>query len=206
MSLQTIGEAAPTAGAVVGAAHPTLAFEDEVQPYLQSLYHRALRLTRDPEAANDLVQDTLERGYRKRALFTPGTDLRAWLLSIMRNLWINRYRRRSAEPNLVSLETLDEVSLHRRQTAGASRSSVVEQTVTETLGEAALLTMIHALPQPYRDVVVLADVEGLPYKLVAEALRVPVGSVCSRLSRARERLRRTLGEQGYGVEQLAKAG
>lgn len=206
MSLQAIGDAHPTAGALVGAAHPTLAFEDEVKPHLQSLYHRALRLTRDPEAANDLVQDTLERGYRKRALFAPGTDLRAWLLSIMRNLWINRHRRRSGEPSLVSLETLDEVALHRRQTVGASRSSVVEQTVAETLGEAALLTMIHALPPPYRDVVVLADVEGLPYKAVAETLHVPVGSVCSRLSRARERLRRALDEQGYGVELLPKAG
>lgn len=204
MSLQAIGDAHPTVG--TAPSYSAQAFEDEVQPHLRSLLHRALRLTRDPEAANDLVQDTLERGYRKRALFAPGTDLRAWLLSIMRNLWINRHRRCSAEVNVVSLETLDEVALHRRQTANLPRTSVVEQTVAESLGEAALLTMIHALPPPYRDVVVLADVEGLPYKIVAETLRVPVGSVCSRLSRARERLRRELGEQGYGVERLARAG
>jgi len=206
MSLQAIGDALQTTSTEVDASHSAQAFEDEVQPHLRSLYHRALRLTRDSEAANDLVQDTLERGYRKRALFAAGTDLRAWLLSIMRNLWINRHRRRSAEPSLVSLETLDEVALHRRQTVGASRASVVEQTVAESLGEAALLTMIQALPPPYRDVVVLADIEGLPYKIVAETLHVPVGSVCSRLSRARERLRRALGEQGYGTELLAKAG
>src|SRR5215203_5283449 len=128
MSLQAIGDALQTTSTEVDTSHSGQAFEDEVQPHLRSLYHRALRLTRDSEAANDLVQDTLERGYRKRALFAPGTDLRAWLLSIMRNLWINRHRRRSAEPSLVSLETLDEVALHRRQTVGASRASVVEQT------------------------------------------------------------------------------
>jgi RNA polymerase sigma-70 factor (ECF subfamily) len=170
-------------------------FDAAVRPYLQALQTRALRITRDPEAANDLVQDTLERGFRKRDLFQPDTDLRAWLLSIMRNVWISSHRRRVAQPSLVSLEALDEVALHRHIRAGGTSASTVERSVVEQLGETAIMRMIQALPPGYRDVVVLADVEEVPYRLVAETLRIPVGSVCSRLSRARRQLRRAIGDQ-----------
>src|SRR3954471_15996187 len=88
-------------------------FEAGVRFHLPSLRKRALRLTGDAEAADDLLQDTLERGYRKRALFQPGTDLRAWLLSIMRNVWISTYRRRASDPGLLSLDALDEAFEHR---------------------------------------------------------------------------------------------
>jgi RNA polymerase sigma-70 factor (ECF subfamily) len=183
-------------------------FEEEVRPYLQALHHRALRLTRDTEAAYDLVQDTLERGYRKRALYQPYTNLLAWLLTIMRNLWAGRHRRRAFEPSLISLDALDEVALHRHASTGTVGPSIVERQVDERLGETAILAMIHALPPAYRDVVILADVEGVPYKRVAEALQIPLGSVCSRLSRGRARLRDALDERGYvrDTEPLARAG
>jgi RNA polymerase sigma-70 factor (ECF subfamily) len=210
MTMLAIGDVRSGAASNVGdgdgdGGAATQVFEVAVRPYLQALHTRALRMTHDPEAADDLVQDTLERGFRKLALFQPGTDLRAWLLSIMRNVWITAYRRRAAGPSTVSLDGLDEVALHHHLPVGTAGASVVERSVVEHLGETAILTVIHALPPAYRDVVVLADVEGVPYKLVAEVLRIPVGSVCSRLSRARRRLRRALDEQGHGVDSRTRA-
>jgi RNA polymerase sigma-70 factor (ECF subfamily) len=209
-TIGTIGDRRPgaTSTAVSGAPNPVTAwhFEDEVRPFLQALHHRAFRLTRDAETAHDLVQDTLERGYRKRALYQPCTNLLAWLLTIMRNLWAGRHRRRTFEPSLVSLDSLDEVALHRHIANDAAGPSVVERLVDESLGETAILGLINALPPAYRDVVLLADVEGVPYKRVAETLQIPLGSVCSRLSRGRARLRDALDDYRFGTERLARAG
>src|SRR4051794_237913 len=116
MSVHSMREAGRTVMATVECEKPSAltaeGFGLEVEPHLARLIAQARRLTRDPVAADDLVQDTLERGYRKRALFQPGTDLRAWLLSIMRNVWISTCRRRVAEPSTVSLDGMDEVALH----------------------------------------------------------------------------------------------
>jgi RNA polymerase sigma-70 factor (ECF subfamily) len=181
-------------------------FEGEVRPHFQTLSRYALRMARDPDAADDLVQDTLERGYRKRALFQQGTDLRAWLLQVMRNVWITGHRRRANRPGTISLDALAEeprplAVLHEH--AGVS---AVETSVVDRLGETAILAAIAALPPLYRDVVLLADVHDVPYKRIAEIVRIPVGSVCSRLSRGRERVRRTLLEQHHDTGSLAQAG
>jgi RNA polymerase sigma-70 factor (ECF subfamily) len=184
----------------------SLWFEAEVRPHFQTLYRYGLRMTHDPDAADDLVQDTLERGYRKRALFQPGTDLRAWLLQVMRNVWITGHRRRAHDPGTVSLDALEEEPRPlavRHEVAGVS---VVETSVVDRLGETAILAAIAALPPLYRDVVMLADVHDVPYKRIAEIVRIPVGSVCSRLSRGRERVRRTLLDQHHDTGSLARAG
>src|SRR3954469_1366682 len=114
-------------------------FAGEVEPHLTKLYRQAFRLTGDPQRADDLLQDTLERGYRKLALFRPGTDMRAWLVVIMRNVWISGYRRRTAEPHLVSLEALDETSVRGSAAAAATAGSVVETSVVDGLGETAIM-------------------------------------------------------------------
>jgi RNA polymerase sigma-70 factor (ECF subfamily) len=163
-------------------------------------------MTRDPDAADDLLQDTLERGYRKRALFKPGTDLRAWLLSVMRNVWITGHRRRSHQLGTISLDALDEAAGPRDSRLGGTGASAVETSVVDRLGETAILAAIAALPPLYRDVVLLADVHDVKYKRIGELLRIPVGSVCSRLSRGRERVRRTLLEQHHDTGCLARAG
>jgi RNA polymerase sigma-70 factor (ECF subfamily) len=181
-------------------------FAAQVQPHLTTLHRYAHRMARDPERADDLLQDTLERGYRKRALFQPGTDVRAWLLAIMRNVWISSYRRRAVEPSVVSLDAIDEAAKRGGGRRDATTDSVVETSVVDSLGETAILEIIAALPPDFRDVVMLADVHGTPYKEVAARLRIPVGSVCSRLSRARQRLRSVLRSQGHDADYLARAG
>jgi RNA polymerase sigma-70 factor (ECF subfamily) len=181
-------------------------FEAEVRPHVQTLYRYALRMTRDPDAADDLVQDTLERGYRKRALFQPGTDLRAWLVSVMRNVWITGHRRRSHQIGTISLDALDEAAGPRDTRRDSAGTSAVETSVVDRLGETAILAAITALPPLYRDVVLLADVHGLRYRRIGELLQIPVGSVCSRLSRGRERVRRMLLEQHHDTGCLARAG
>jgi RNA polymerase sigma-70 factor (ECF subfamily) len=182
-----------------------LAFEAEVQVHLRSLTQWACRLTRDTEAAYDLVQDTLERGYRKRALFQPGTNVRAWLLRIMRNVWISRHRRVGSATTVVSLDDLDEVALNRRSARDSRGTSAVEMCVVDILSEGSILRVIDTLPPHYRDVVLLADVEDIGYQDIAARLQIPMGSVASRLFRARRLLRSALREQAHAAGYQTKA-
>jgi RNA polymerase sigma-70 factor (ECF subfamily) len=181
-------------------------FEQEVQRHIGMLYRQACRMTHDPERADDLLQDTLERGYRKRRLFQPGTDVRAWLLSIMRNEWVSSYRRQASRPSTVSLDGLDDAAFVPEVRRGTPGPSAVETLVVDVLSANAILAVIATLSPQYRDVLVLADVHGTPYREIAQQLHIPIGSVCSRLSRARERLRALLREHGHLEGSLARAG
>ena len=190
----------------VAASFGAGAFEAEVRPHLRALYHGAFRLTHDAEAANDLVQDALERGYRTRDRFQPGTNVRAWLLQIMRNLWISNRRQHAGAPTMVQVDDVDEaVPLYYvdRDRAGASE---VEAAVLDRLTEAAIVHTIDQLPVRLRDVVRLAVVEGASYESIAELLQIPMGSVCSRLSRGRLRLRLALDAEQRATGHLARAG
>lgn len=175
------------------------AFEAEIRTHQRSLYQWARRLTRDSEAAYDLVQDTLERGYRKRNLFQPGTNVRAWLLHIMRNVWLSRHRRAETKTQMMSLDDLDDITLHRRATHGGRRVTTVEACVVDHLSEASILEAIEILTPRYREVVLLADVDGFGYQDIAERLQIPMGSVASRLFRARRLLRIALREQAHAA-------
>jgi RNA polymerase sigma-70 factor (ECF subfamily) len=209
ISLETGGPSSTTgpAGAADGSeCAGAVAFEDEVRPHHQALYRAALRLTRQVEAAEDLVQDTLERAYRKFHRYQPGTNVRAWLLRIMRNLWINSYRRQLGAPRPASLDALDELPMYRRAAADGPHSSEVEACVVDRLGAASILAAIETLPSHARETVILADVEGAGYRAVAAALQIPLGTVMSRLFRARRQLRRALKEQARGAGYLPKAG
>lgn len=197
---QPIHLAAPTNDTYdISNVMSAIAFEAEVHVHLRSLHQWACRLTRDTEAAYDLVQDTLERGYRKRALFRPGTNVRAWLLRIMRNVWISRHRRVGATTPTISLDGLDEDTLYRRAAHDSRGASVVETCVVDDLGEVSILGAIETLAPHYRDVVILADVEGVGYQDIAERLQIPMGSVASRLFRARRLLRSALREQAQAA-------
>ena len=167
-------------------------FEAELLAELDSLFRAALRLTRNRERAEDLVQDTVVRAYRYQGSYTPGTNLRAWLLRMLTNLFINQHRRRKHE-------------LKAQEPGGAlyvddgvmSRDSMRARQKPESTHEAALLRgelerAIGRLPEPQRTVVVLADIEGLSYQEVAQAIDRPVGTVMSRLHRARAALRAAL--------------
>jgi RNA polymerase sigma-70 factor (ECF subfamily) len=201
---------APTADAHAVHDTPSLtstaAFEAAVHPHLRWLQQWATRLTHDTEAAFDLVQDTLERGYRKRALFQPGTNVRAWLLRIMRNIWISKHRRAGASTSLISIDEVDEVTLYRRGSHHGPETSSVEVCVVDALGASSIVGMIATLPPRYRDVVLLADVEGIGYQDISERLQIPMGSVASRLFRARRLLRGTLREHALLAGYLPRAG
>jgi RNA polymerase sigma-70 factor, ECF subfamily len=181
------------------------AFETEVRPHLRSLYQGAYSLTRDAEAANDLLQDALLRGYQKFDKYQPGTNLRAWLLQVMRNVWISRRRREAGVPYVLSLDEVDEVALHRRSSRFEGRASQVEDDVIDHLGEATILRAIDTLPAVLRQVVLLADVQGASYGTIARKLDIPLGSVASRLYRGRRRLQQMLGEYAPTGRALGRA-
>jgi RNA polymerase sigma-70 factor, ECF subfamily len=175
--------AAPSAPAVLSSAARD-AFEREATPALPALARRALRLARDPEAADDLVQDTLEHALRGYAGYVPGTNMRAWLLTIMHNLHVTTARRRARRPLAVSIEGLRDAHGWEPD----ARVADVATIVADDDGEATLLRRIAALPAEFRTVVELADVHGICHQRISRVLGVPGGTVASRLFRGRRRL------------------
>lgn len=174
----------------------TRTFDEEALPHLDALYRVALRLTGDPSRAEDLVQDTMLKAYRSWRQYRPGTNAKGWLLTILRNTFINDYRRRKLEPVAMDLETAEPLAIPRdvadADPEGAFFARIVDAKVIEA---------IDALPTEFREVLVLSDMEGLSYAEIAEALQVPVGTVKSRLFRARRQLQVALYahavEMGY---------
>ena len=179
-------------------------FDDFVRTELTALHRRAFRLTRDHHAAEDLVQDTLERAYRKLARFQPGTNMGAWLAAIMRNVWISNHRRRAGATPTVPLDEI-EMAAPDLEPGYASASSDVEASVVDDLSVASIHLAIKRLPSHLRQVVVLADLEETPYGAIAATLAIPPGTVASRLSRGRRRLQQVLLDQAHGAGYLAKA-
>jgi len=174
-------------------------FESEALPHLDALYRTARRLTRNDQAAEDLVQDALERAYTHYDRFQPGTNMRAWLFRILSNLAISQYRRRSTAPTIESLDEGDEFSLYDQLQASGDAESDVESRVLDMLGEESIRAAIEALPMEFRMVVLLADVEGFAYKEITEILGIPRGTVMSRLFRGRRLLQRSLWDQAQAA-------
>ncbi len=156
-------------------------FDDEVLPHLDLLYRVALRLSGDPAVAEDLVQDAVLKALRAWGSFRPGSNVRAWLVTILRNEFINNWRRARRAPQQVDNEALPEpADPADPDPEGRFFAELVDEEVTAALD---------SLPDEFRDVVVLSDLEGLPYAEVAEALAIPVGTVKSRLFRGRRILK-----------------
>ena len=165
-------------------------FDDEALPHLDLLYRVALRLTGDPAAAEDLVQDTILKALRGWSSFRPGSNARAWLVTILRNQFINGWRKVKRAPQQVDVEAVPEfVDQDNLDPEGRFFADLVDDEV---------IAALDALPDDFRDVVVLSDLEGMPYAEVAEALDIPVGTVKSRLFRARRILQGSL--RRYAVE------
>lgn len=169
-------------------------FEDVALPQLDSIYGAALRLTRNPAEAEDLVQDTFVRAYRFWHTFKQGTSIRAWLFTILRNTFINRYHRRNRSRNaqtdleaqLSSIGSDAAVARPTPQVPGPEHA--IGQRLTRERIDAALET----IPEDYRTAVILADLEGLAYKEIAEIMDCPIGTVMSRIFRGRRLLHRLL--------------
>lgn len=163
-------------------------FEQEAAPYLDNLYAAALRLTRSPSDAEDLVQDTLLRAYRFYDRFEAGTNFKAWLLKIQTNMFLNRYRRSVRER-----DTLEGAAGQPVGEGVMSRAAM--RTLTDPAGEAQrrliaaeISKALDELSDDARVMIVLADVEGLAYREIADILACPIGTVMSRLHRARKTL------------------
>ena len=169
--------------------------------HLDSLYHVALRLTRNRAEAEDVVQDTFLRAFRAFHSFDRATNCRAWLFTILRNVFLNRERRQGREV-LEAEPTWSESPAHSRPEWPAARDPENEYLQTVLHGDVD--RALRALPFVYREAVILADLEGLTYKEVALALGCPVGTVMSRLSRGRGLLRQALvtfaREHGYAKD------
>lgn len=166
------------------------AFQTHVVPELELLYAMAMRLTRDPHDAEDLVQDTLVRAYRALDRFD-GRYPRAWLLTILRNTNINRGRKKTPALLFDPDHTLSQLTA-----SGADGRDGAAEPALEAIADPALVRALHGLSVDHQSVVALVDVDGLSYQEAAELLDVPVGTVMSRLHRARRRLRDALERAG----------
>lgn len=167
-------------------------FERDVLPMLSSLYGAALRMTRNPTDAEDLVQETYLRAFKGFASFQEGTNLKAWLYRILTNSFINTYRKKQREPQIVEgPEDIDEWYLYDRL-GGRNVEASAEAEVLDRIPDADVKAALETLPEYFRLPVLLADVEGFGYKEIAEIMEVPIGTVMSRLHRGRKALERAL--------------
>jgi len=171
-------------------------FEAQALPHLDNLYTAALHLTRNPADAKDLLQDTVLRAYRFFHQFTPGTNCRAWLLTILYNCFRNDYRRASREKTSVASENFDrEIETHSLPSDRPQADP--EFMLFDKLLDHEVQQALDKLPEEFRSVILLVDIEELNYQEAARALDVPVGTVRSRLSRGRAMMREAL--RGFAV-------
>ena len=169
-------------------------FESMAMPFMDQLYSHALRLTKNSSDAEDLVQETYLKGYRAFSSFKEGTNLRAWLFRILTNSFINNYRKKQRGFEEEDFDEIDDMYLHRR--IGSIQNSTLgmsaEDMLFERLTEDEIKDAVENLPTQYREVVLLADVQGFSYKEIAEILEIPNGTVMSRLHRGRAKLQKVL--------------
>lgn len=172
------------------------ALQEEALTHIDSLYRTAVRMSGNPADAEDLVQETYLRAFRSLHQFRLGTNLRAWLFKILTNAFINEYRKRTRRPRSTSLDNVEDYYLYNHLIDSGIQPAISrpEDEVLASIPDTAILKALDELPEPFRDVVLLTDVEGFAYREVAEILSIPVGTVMSRLHRARRRLQRSLLE------------
>ena len=175
-------------------------FVDEAMDHMASLYSAAMRMTRNPSDAEDLVQETYLKAYRAYGTFQEGTNLKAWLYKILTNTYINAYRARSRRPEQADVEDVEDLYLYRRlgglETATIGRSA--EDEALDRFTDEEVKEALESLPEAFRIAVLLADVEGFSYKEIAEIAEVPIGTVMSRIHRGRRALQKALAL--YGIE------
>jgi RNA polymerase sigma-70 factor (ECF subfamily) len=172
-------------------ARDRVRFEEEALDLADQVYRVARRLVTSREEAEDLVQETYARAFRSWRSYTPGTNLRAWLLRILTNLNIDRGRRQQRAPDLQPLEEGD-YYLYNKLEEAAGDTNVDEERVVERLSQDDIVNALSAVPHDFRDAVVLVDLGDFTYQDAAQILDIPVGTVMSRLHRGRRILKREL--------------
>lgn len=177
-------------------------FEQQALPLLDQLYGGAMRLTRNPQDAEDLIQETYLKAYKNFSSFKQGTNLKAWLYRIMTNTYINSYRKAQRRPTESSADELSDFQLYTTSGHDSTGLESAEVAALKQMPDSQISEAMNDLPEDYRMVVYYADVEGLAYKEIAEVMGTPLGTVMSRLHRGRKLLRAALKdvarEKGIG--------
>jgi len=184
--------------ATESAAERTARFERDAMPLLDQLYSAAMRLTHNPQDAEDLVQDTFAKAYASFHQYQDGTNLKAWMYRILTNTFINSYRKKQREPLQSDADGVEDWQLVRAEAHTSRGLRSAETEALDHLPDADVKKALQELPSDFRMAVYLADVEGFAYKEIAEIMDTPIGTVMSRLNRGRSMLRSLL--QDYARE------
>jgi RNA polymerase sigma-70 factor, ECF subfamily len=189
----------PEAGSKPEPAVLRALFEEQAIPFMDQLYGAAMRMTRNPSDAGDLVQETFTKAYAAFGQFEQGTNLKAWLYRILTNTFINSYRKNQRSPYQGTIDELEDWQLGSAESLTQGRSSrSAEAEAIDHLPDSDVKEALQSIPEDFRLAVYLADVEGFSYQEIADIMKTPVGTVMSRLHRGRRLLRDLLAEYARG--------
>lgn len=180
------------------ALNPQALFEEQALPFIDQLYGAAMRMTKNPPDAQDLVQETFVKAYAAFGQFRQGTNLKAWLYRILTNTYINQYRKKQREPYQGTIDDLEDWQLGGAESTTARASRSAEAEAIDRMPDSAVKNALQSIPEDFRLAVYFADVEGFAYQEIADIMKTPVGTVMSRLHRGRRLLRDLLAD--YAIE------